>query len=78
MCYPLFNREFIVYTNASNIVVGGMVSQQDEDGQEQVIACASGTFHGAERHWNITEREAYAIVLALDYIHIWSTVNCLQ
>ena len=67
MCYPRFDREFIVYTDASNIGVGGVLSQVDELGQEKVIAYASRTFHGAEKNWSTTEKEAYAIVWALDY-----------
>ena len=64
MCYPRFDREFIVYTDASNIGVGGVLSQRDEHEHEKVIAYASRTFHGAERNWSTTEKEAYAIVWA--------------
>ena len=54
MCYPRFDREFIVYTDASNIGVGGVLSQRDEHEHEKVIAYASRTFHGAERNWSTT------------------------
>ena len=54
MCYPSFDREFIVYTDASNIGVGGVLSQRDEHEHEKVIAYASRTFHGAERNWSTT------------------------
>ena len=48
MSYPRFDREFIVYTDASNIGVGGVLSQRDDHGHEKVIAYASRTFHGSE------------------------------
>ena len=67
MSYPRFDREFIVYTDASNIGVGGVLSQRDDHGHEKVIAYASRTFHGSERNWSTTEKEAYAIVWSLDY-----------
>ena len=61
MCYPRFDREFIVYTDASNIGVGGVLSQLDKLGHEKVIAYPSRTFHGAEKNWSTTEKEAYAV-----------------
>ena len=67
MSYPRFDREFIVYTDASNIEVGGVLSQRDDHGHEKVIAYASRTFHGSERNWSTTEKEAYAVVWSLDY-----------
>ena len=67
MGYPRFDREFIVYTDASNIGVEEVLSQLDELGHEKVTAYASRTFHGAEKNWSTTEKEAYAIVWALNY-----------
>ena len=67
MCSPRFDRKFIVYADASNIGVARVLSPQDDQGHEKVIAYASRTFHGCERNWNTTEKEAYAIVWALAY-----------
>ena len=48
--YPRFDREFIVYTDASNIGVGGVLSQRDDHGHEKVIAYVSRTaFNIADR-----------------------------
>eukprot|EP00794_Sanderia_malayensis_P005342 gene5342-6012_t len=67
VCYPNFDKDFIVYTDASNVGVGGILAQKQDDGSESVIAYASRALHGSERNWTTTEKEAYAIVWALEH-----------
>lgn len=65
---PDFRKDFIVTVDASNIAVGGMLSQYHEDKKIDLpIAFASKPFKERERKWSATEREFYAIIFALQH-----------
>lgn len=59
LAYPRFDLPFILATDASEIGLGAVLSEQIE-GQEHVVAFASGTLHPAEEHYSATEKEALA------------------
>ena len=64
---PDFNQPFRLACDASNVALGAVLSQLDENGREQPVAFASRVLSKAERNWSVTEREAYAIVWAIGY-----------
>lgn len=63
---PNFNLPFDVHTDASNYGIGGMLSQTI-DGIEHPIAYMSRSLTGAERNYSVTEREALAVLCALEH-----------
>jgi hypothetical protein len=67
--YPDFTREFIVTTDASNDVLGAVLSQ-GEVGRDLPISCASRSLNKAETHYTTSEKELLAIVWALKYFSI--------
>ena len=69
LAFPDSNREFIIYTDASNVGVGAVLAQSSEEGDEKVISFASKAFSSAEKNWTATEKEAFAVVWALQYFH---------
>lgn len=64
LAYPDLQRPFIVDTDASNVGLGAVLSQEGEHG-EQVVAYYSRTLSRPERNYCVTRRELLAIVLAL-------------
>ena len=69
LAFPDLNGDYILYTDASDVGVGAVLTQKDESGEERVVSFASKAFAGAEKNWTTTEREAFAVVWALQYFH---------
>ena len=67
--FPNLDGDYILYTDASDVGVGAVLAQENEQGDIYVISYASKAFSGSEKHWTTTEKEAYAIVWALQYFH---------
>ena len=60
---PTSNGMFIVDTDASNVGVGAVLSQQQEN-SEVVLAYASRTMNKAERNYDTTRKELLAVIFA--------------
>ena len=41
LCYPNYSKPFLLDTDASDSGIGAVLSQLDDDGNEQVVAYAS-------------------------------------
>ena len=83
---PSSEKPFVIRTDASDYAVGAVLAQTNED-QEFPIAFASAKLTGAQLNWSTIEKEAYAIIYALqkfDYlifgreIHLYTDHNPLQ
>lgn len=61
--YPDFQKTFILTTDASNVAIGGILSQ-GRIGQDKPIAYYSRTLNSAERNYSTVERELLAMVEA--------------
>ena len=57
---------FVLHTDASGVAVGATLGQLDKDGVEHPLAFASHKLSGSQCNWSTIEREAYAIIWALD------------
>jgi hypothetical protein len=57
---------FELQTDASDIGIGAVLSQRDEDNNERVIQFASRTLSKREMKWHTQEKEALAIVWAVE------------
>ncbi len=60
--HPNFQSPFTIYTDASNVAVGVVLAQQDENGIEYVVAYGSRALSSAERKYTTTERECLAVL----------------
>ena len=64
---PDFSKPFQLACDASNVALGAVLSQVDEDNREHPVAFASKVLSKQERNWTVTEREAFAIVWAVNH-----------
>lgn len=65
LAYPDFELPFILTTDASNYALGAVLSQV-KDNMEKPIAFASRTLNKAEINYSTTEKEALAIIWAVE------------
>ena len=62
---PDFNREFTIQTDASDVAVAGVLTQ-DLDGGERVIAYYSHKLTTPQKNYHAAEKEALAAILSID------------
>ena len=64
LAYPLPEGDYILDTDASNVAIGGILSQV-QDGEERVIAYSSKKLDKQQRRYCVTRRELLAVVAFL-------------
>ena len=64
LIHPRFDRPFRIAADASDLAIGCMLSQLDDDGVDCPIAFASRKLLPAEMNYSTTEKEALALVYA--------------
>jgi len=73
LTYPDFDKPFILFTDASSIGLGAILSQKDSENHEKVIAYASRRVNETEAKYSATELECLAVVWAIKlfrpYLH---------
>ena len=62
--YPDFNRPFYMNCDASDISLGSVLYQEDNDGNHQVVSFASRTLNQCERNYHVTEKELLSVVFS--------------
>ena len=65
LCYPDFTKPFIVTTDASDVAIGAILSQNSSTEVDLPIAYASRVLQKAEKNYATIEKELLAIVWAL-------------
>ena len=71
LSYRNFKREFVLQTDASDVGVGAILSQYDDDGIEHVNAYASKALSPRERNYSTTEKEAFAIQFGTQHFRVY-------
>ena len=62
-------RAFLLYTDASLYAVGCCLAQKDESGDKHPIAYGSHKLTPTQCNWSTIEREAFAVLWALNRFH---------
>ncbi len=65
MAHPKVNDPYILYTDACDYALGGILCQRDENGIERPLQYISAKFSPSQRKWATIEKEAYAVVYCL-------------
>ena len=68
LAYPDFEKPFILDTDASDVGIGGVLSQLDGEGKERVIVYGSRLLSKPERRYCVTRRELLALVT---FVHLY-------
>ena len=73
MAYPKINEPYKLYTDACNYAVGAILVQE-HDGVEKVVQYVSHQLSGSQLRWATIEKEAYAVVYAIQKF-VWGRCN---
>lgn len=65
LAYPDYSKPFVLTTDASNYALGAVLSQINEN-KDQPVAFASRTLNKHEVNYSTTEKEALAIIWAIE------------
>ncbi|RUM47864.1 MAG: hypothetical protein DSY80_00495, partial [Desulfocapsa sp.] len=71
MAHPNPNKPYIVYTDACDYAIGGILCQEDDDGLERPIQYISAQLTSTQRKWATIEKEAYAVGYALNKLRCY-------
>ena len=63
LAYPNFSRHFILDTDVSDVGIGAVLSQLDDEGHERMVAYGSRTLSKAMGRYCVTRRELLAVVV---------------
>ena len=66
MAAPRIGHPYRLYTDACDYAVGGILVQTDDQGVEKVIQYISHQLSGSQLRWATIEKEAYAVVYAIE------------
>jgi hypothetical protein len=69
LAHPDYTREFLVYTGASTVGIGAILSQIGTDEKEHPIVYLSRTLSATEKNYGATELECLAIIWAVRRLH---------
>lgn len=64
---PDLNEEFILTTDASNVAMGAVLTQLDENNRERMISCFSKKFDQAQSRYSTTDKELVAVMIGIEH-----------
>jgi hypothetical protein len=71
MAHPDPHKPYILYTDACDYAIGGILCQEDENGTERPIQYISAQLTSTQRRWATVEKECWAVVYCLDKLRCY-------
>lgn len=73
MAHPQTDKPYLLYTDACDYAIGGILCQTDDQGIERPIVYLSKQLSATQRRWATIEKEAYAVIYALKQLrpYLW-------
>ena len=68
---PDYNKEFCIFSFASEDTIAVVLLQQDEEGSKHPVAFFSKNFRDAELRYDIIEKRAYALIKSLKSFRVY-------
>ena len=65
LAFPRCGETFVVEVDASDLAIGGELSQKDTDGILHPVAYFSTLLKGPQRNWSTHSKEAFALLMAV-------------
>ena len=65
LIYSDSSKPFLIQTDDSDVTIGEILSQIEDDGLERLVAYESRTLNNAEQNYSVTERECLVVVHVL-------------
>ena len=65
LMYPDFEKPFYLWTDASDVSVGGLLGQRNSKGETLPLMYFSKKLNKSQRNWSTTEKESYALIYGL-------------
>ena len=69
LIHPNFEKDFLLYTDASGFALGAVLEQIGEDEKSHPVAYESKTLSRQEQNYSTTELECYAVVWGIEKFH---------
>ena len=73
LAFPNFSKDFILYTDASQVAIGYVLGQKDTKGREQVISYGGRSLRGCEKNYCIRDLEFLALIEGVKQYHVYLT-----
>ena len=73
---PNFSKPFILACDASQVAVGAVLYQRDEEGREWPVAYFSKKLTPPQTRYSTVEKELLAIVLSLEHFEYYAQPSC--
>ena len=65
LVYPDYDKEFLLYTDASGVAIGAILAQLDNEGHNHPVAYTSCILTKHEKNYSVTEKECLAFIYAM-------------